>query len=142
VKDPGQPCAKRVWTWAVGKARNTSRRGSVWRRGANEAARVGGTNRNYHKQVHAQLSGPQESVILDFEPMRAGKEECAGALRLLRRLGETYGPRFFELVVVDSWYAQGPFLKAVVEELADMTGRRCGISGTCAGRWRTTPLGN
>jgi hypothetical protein len=71
----------------------------------------------YHKQVYAQLSGPQLSVILDFEPMRPGEEECAAALRLLRRLRETYGPRFFDLVVVDSWYAQGPFLKAVVEEL-------------------------
>jgi len=36
---------------------------------------------------------------------------------LLRRLRQTYGPRFFDLVVVDSWYANGPFLKTVVEEL-------------------------
>ena len=71
----------------------------------------------YHKQVYAQLSGPQLSVILDFEPMREGEEECAAALRLLRRMRGTYGPRFFDVVVVDSWYANGPFLKAVVEEL-------------------------
>jgi hypothetical protein len=71
----------------------------------------------YHKQVYAQLSGPQLSVILDFEPMRQGEEECAGALRLLRRMRRQYGPRFFDVVVVDSWYAQGPFLRAVVEEL-------------------------
>jgi len=57
------------------------------------------------------------SVILDFEPMRPGEEECAAALRLLRRLREQYGPRFFDVVVVDSWYANGPFLQAVVEEL-------------------------
>jgi len=38
-------------------------------------------------------------------------------LRLLRRLRQKYGPRFFDLVVVDAWYANGPFLKAVVEEL-------------------------
>lgn len=71
----------------------------------------------YHKQIYAQLSGPELSVILDFEPMRPGEEECAGALRLLRRLRQKYGPRFFDVVVVDSWYANGPFLKTVVEEL-------------------------
>jgi hypothetical protein len=71
----------------------------------------------YHKQVYAQLSGPKLSVILDVEPMRAGEEECAAALRLLRRMRKTYGPRFFDLVVVDSWYTNGPFLKTVAEEL-------------------------
>jgi len=71
----------------------------------------------YHKQVYAQLSGPELSAILDFEPMRQGEEECAAALRLLRRLRDQYGPRFFDVVVVDSWYAKGPFLKTVVEEL-------------------------
>ena len=71
----------------------------------------------YHKQVYAQLSGPELSVILDFEPMRPGEEECAAALRLLRRLRQKHGPRFFDVVVVDSWYANGPFLKTVVTEL-------------------------
>lgn len=71
----------------------------------------------YHKQVYAQLSGPGLSAILDFEPMRQGEEECAAALRLLWRLRKRYGPRFFDVVVVDSWYANGPFLKRVVEEL-------------------------
>jgi hypothetical protein len=71
----------------------------------------------YHKEVYAQLSGPQLSVILDFEPMRTGEEECATALRLLRRMRKTYGPRFFDLVLVDAWYAKGPFIKTVVEEL-------------------------
>jgi hypothetical protein len=71
----------------------------------------------YHKQVYAQLSGPRLSVILDVEPMRPGEEECAAALRLLRRVRKKYGPRFFDVVVVDSWYTNGPFLKTVVEEL-------------------------
>jgi hypothetical protein len=71
----------------------------------------------YHKQVYAQLSGPHLSVILDVEPMRLGEEECAAALRLLRRMRRTYGPRFFDLVVVDSWYTNGPFLKTVSQEL-------------------------
>jgi hypothetical protein len=49
--------------------------------------------------------------------MRPAEEECAAALRLLRRLRRTYGPRFFDLVVVDSWYTNGPFLKTVSQEL-------------------------
>jgi len=75
------------------------------------------TTQSYHKQVYAQLSGPELSVILYFEPMRQGEEECAAALRLLRRLRADHGPRFFDVVVVDAWYAGGPFLKTVVEEL-------------------------
>lgn len=71
----------------------------------------------YHKQGYAQLSGPQLSVILDVEPMRQGDEECAAALRLLRRMRLEYGPRFFDVVAVDSWHANGPFLKTVAEDL-------------------------
>jgi hypothetical protein len=71
----------------------------------------------YHKQVYAQLSGPGLSVILDIEPMRAAEEECATALRLLRRMRQQYGPRFFDVVGVDSWYTHGPFLKTVTQEL-------------------------
>jgi hypothetical protein len=71
----------------------------------------------YHKQVYAQLSGPLLSVILDFEPMQQGEEECGAALRLLRRMRLEYGPRFFDVVTVDSWYANGPFVKTVVDEL-------------------------
>lgn len=69
----------------------------------------------YHKQVYAQLSGPKLSVILDVEPMRQGEEECAAALRLLERLRQSHGPRFFDVVLVDAWYTNGPFLKTVVE---------------------------
>jgi hypothetical protein len=71
----------------------------------------------YHKQVYAQLSGPELSVMLDFEPIRPGEEECAAARRLLHRMRREYGPRFFDVVVVDSWYANGPFLQAVAQEL-------------------------
>lgn len=71
----------------------------------------------YHKQIYAQLSGPRLSVILDLEPMRPGEEECVTALRLLSRMRQKYGPRFFDLVVVDAWYTHGPFLKTVAQEL-------------------------
>ena len=67
----------------------------------------------YHRQVYAQLHGPEFSVILDVEPIRPGEDEAAAALRLLGRMRRLYGPRFFDAVTVDAWYATGPFLRAV-----------------------------
>lgn len=67
----------------------------------------------YHRQVYAQLHGPDFSVILDLEPIRPGEEECQAALRLLGRMRRLYGARFFDIVTVDAWYAKGPWLKAV-----------------------------
>ena len=67
----------------------------------------------YHKEVYAQLSGPQWNTLLDVEALRPGEEERAAALRLLGRLRRLYGVRFFDVVVADAWYAKGPFLQAV-----------------------------
>lgn len=67
----------------------------------------------YHRQVYAQIHGPRLSTILDVEPIRPGEDEAATALRLLGRLRRLYGPRFFDVVTVDAWYATGPFIKAV-----------------------------
>lgn len=67
----------------------------------------------YHRQVYAQLHGPECSVVLDLEPIRPGEEEAQAALRLLGRMRRMYGPRFFDVVTVDAWYAQGPWLRAV-----------------------------
>jgi len=67
----------------------------------------------YHRQVYAQLQGPDFSIILDLEPIQPGEDEAAAALRLLGRMRRTYGPRFFDVVTVDAWYATEPFFKAV-----------------------------
>jgi len=67
----------------------------------------------YHRQVYAQLHGPDFSIILDLEPIRPGEDEAAAALRLLGRMRRTYGPRFFDVVSVDAWYATEPFFQAV-----------------------------
>jgi hypothetical protein len=67
----------------------------------------------YHRQVYAQIHGPDFSVILDVEAIRPGEDEAAAAVRLLERMRRLYGPRFFDVVTVDAWYATGPFLKAV-----------------------------
>ncbi len=67
----------------------------------------------YHRQVYAQIHGPEFSVILDVEPIRPGEEEAQAALRMLGRMRRLYGPRFFDAVTVDAWYATAPFVRAV-----------------------------
>ena len=67
----------------------------------------------YHRYVFAHLSGPKLNVVLDVEPILPGEEECAAALRLLGRIRRLYGPRFFDGITADAWYAKGPFLRAL-----------------------------
>lgn len=67
----------------------------------------------YHRYVFAQINGPKFNVLLDLEPIRPGEGEAEAALRLLGRMRRVYGVRFFDAVTMDSWYVQGPFLKAV-----------------------------
>lgn len=67
----------------------------------------------YHRQVYAQISGPELSTILDLEPIRPGEDEAAAALRMLGRIRRLYGVRFFDAVTVDAWYTKGPFFLAV-----------------------------
>jgi len=67
----------------------------------------------YHRQVYAQIHGPHLSTILDLEPIRPGEDEAGAALRLLGRMRRLYGPRFFDVITVDAWYATSPFIKAV-----------------------------
>jgi len=67
----------------------------------------------YHRYVFAQINGPKLNVLLDLEPIRPGEAEAEAALRLLGRIRRVYGVRFFDALTIDSWYVQGPFLKAV-----------------------------
>lgn len=67
----------------------------------------------YHRYVFAQINGPKLNVLLDLEPIAPGEGEAQAALRLLGRIRRVYGVRFFDAVTIDSWYVQGPFLKAV-----------------------------
>jgi len=67
----------------------------------------------YHRYVFAQINGPKLNVLLDLEAIRPREGEAEAALRLLGRIRRVYGVRFFDAITVDSWYVQGPFLKAV-----------------------------
>jgi hypothetical protein len=67
----------------------------------------------YHRYVFAHLGGPKFNLVLDLEPILPGEDECAAALRLLGRIRRLYGPRFFDGITADAWYAKGPFLWAL-----------------------------
>ena len=67
----------------------------------------------YHRYVYAHLSGPKSNLVLDVEPIVPGQDECAAALRLLGRIRRLYGPRFFDGITADAWYAKGPFLRVL-----------------------------
>ncbi len=67
----------------------------------------------YHRYVFGQINGPKINILLDVEPILPGEDECAAAVRLLGRVRRIYGPRFFDGITVDAWYAKGPFLRAV-----------------------------
>ena len=79
----------------------------------NEAGQEEEVTEYYHRQVYAQLNGPELSTILDLEPIRPGEDEAAAALRMLGRMRRLYGVRFFDAVTVDAWYTTGPFIGSV-----------------------------
>lgn len=67
----------------------------------------------YHYQVYAHIHGPELRTVLDIETIRPGEEEARAALRMLVRIRRSYGPRFFDVVVMDAWYAKGPTIKTI-----------------------------
>ena len=62
----------------------------------------------YHAAVVCHLVGFDLALPLDVEPVRPGETEPAAAMRLLARVFRNY-PRFFDAVVGDALYLQGPF---------------------------------
>ena len=79
----------------------------------NEEGQAEEATEYFHRQVYAQINGPELSTILDLEPIRPGEEEAAAALRMLGRMRRLYGVRFFDAITVDAWYTKGPFILAV-----------------------------
>lgn len=53
--------------------------------------------------------------ILAIEWLRPGEGEDTAALRLFQRIAELYGPRFFDILLLDSLYAQAPVLRLTQE---------------------------
>jgi hypothetical protein len=65
----------------------------------------------YHRAVGCQLVSAPVKPFLAIEWVRPGEGEDTAALRLLRRLPQRYGSRFFDILLLDSLYAQAPVLK-------------------------------
>ncbi len=64
----------------------------------------------YHRLVGCQIVSSPLKPWLAFEWVQPGEGEDTAALRLFARIGEFYGPRFFDILLLDSLYAQAPVL--------------------------------
>jgi hypothetical protein len=71
----------------------------------------------YHRAVGCQMIHSPVKPFLALEWLRPGEGEDAAALRLLKRLPQLYGSRFFDILLLDALYAQTPVL-----EVAQQTG--------------------
>jgi len=69
----------------------------------------------YHRAVGCQMIHSPVKPFLDWEWLQPGESEETAALRLLRRLPDLYGSRFFDILVLDALYAQTPVLELAHE---------------------------
>jgi hypothetical protein len=65
----------------------------------------------YHRAVGCQIVSSPAKPVLGLEWLQPGEGEDTAALRLLRRLPDLYGSRFFDLLLLDALYAQAPVLQ-------------------------------
>jgi hypothetical protein len=65
----------------------------------------------YHRAVGCQIISSPVKPFLAVEGLRPGEGEDTAALRLPARLPDLYGSRFFDILLLDSLYAQAPLLK-------------------------------
>ena len=64
----------------------------------------------YHRAVGCQIVSSPTKPFLALEWLQPGEGEDTAALRLLARLPEVYGSRFFDVLLLDALYAQAPVL--------------------------------
>ena len=67
----------------------------------------------YHRAVGCQMIHSPVKPFLAIEWVQPGEGEDTAALRLLTRLPDLYGSRFFDILLLDSLYAQTPVLNLV-----------------------------
>ena len=65
----------------------------------------------YHRAVGCQIVSSPVKPLLAIEWLQPGEGEDTAALRLLGKLPELYGGRFFDILLLDSLYAQAPVLR-------------------------------
>jgi hypothetical protein len=73
----------------------------------------------YYRMVVCNLLNTLIDLPLDAEPIRASENEVAAAKRLIERLCEHYTP-FFDVVVTDAFYMEGPFVNFCVGKGKDV----------------------
>ena len=67
----------------------------------------------YHRAVGCQMIHSPVKPFLAIEWIQPGEGEDTAALRLLTRLPDLYGSRFFDILLLDALYAQTPVLDLV-----------------------------
>lgn len=65
----------------------------------------------YHRAVGCQIVSSPTQPFLALEWLQPGEGEDTAALRLLGKLPELYGSRFFDILLLDALYAQAPVLQ-------------------------------
>jgi hypothetical protein len=65
----------------------------------------------YHRAVGCQIVSSPVKPLLGVEWVAAGEDEVAAAKRLLAKVQDRYGRRFFDVLLLDSLYAQAPVLQ-------------------------------
>jgi Transposase DDE domain len=65
----------------------------------------------YHRAVGCQIVSSPCKPFLALEWLQPGEGEDTAALRLLNRLPQLYGSRFFDVLLLDALYAQAPVLQ-------------------------------
>jgi hypothetical protein len=65
----------------------------------------------YHRAVGCQIVSSPVKALLALEWLRPGEGEDTAALRLLGNLPKLYGSAFFDILLLDSLYAQAPVLR-------------------------------
>ena len=68
----------------------------------------------YHRYVVLQLVGVVPALPLDIEALMPGDTEATAGLRLLQRFTRS-NPRFLDVVTLDAFYLQAPFVLDVLE---------------------------
>ena len=69
----------------------------------------------YHRAVGCQIISSPVKPMLALEWLQPGEGEDTAALRLLGRLPELYGSPFFDILLLDSLYAQAPVLRLAAQ---------------------------
>jgi Transposase DDE domain len=65
----------------------------------------------YHRAVGCQMVSSPVKPFLAIEWLQPNEGEDTAALRLLHRIPQLYGSRFFDILLLDALYAQAPVLQ-------------------------------